>query len=598
MKVIHLTFLFCILVLWVSCGSSKKAVVSEESTAVKRTALSESDQHRLDYFYLEAMRQKLQGHHLEAFDLFNHCYDVCPDMPEVLYELALYHFNMQEDSLALNLLKRASALDPKNTYYQETLATYYLNKNDAEQALTYLEAIATLAPNNREVLAQLVHVYINLNRPTDAIRILDRLEVLEGKLANVSYQKFNLYRQLNEEKKAFAELESLCKEYPHEMSYRLAIGNQLLEADRIDEARKVYEQVRKAEPHHPGLNLSMLELYKKTGADSLYVAMRDSLLFAQGTEDEMRVALMRDYISEQMRKDSLGKEQVETVFAQLDERYPKDLKLLQLRAAYLATYDKSNDSAFVAIMDRVIDLEPENTEALFYLIQYYGQHQEFERLEHLCRRGVLTHPEELICHYFLGVACYQQDKKREALQAFQEGVLQKTEQSRPKMVADLYSVMGDLYHELGRDKDAFIAYDSCLTYQADNISCLNNYAYYLSLEERELDKAEEMSYRTIRIEPNNRTYLDTYAWILFQKERYAEAQKYIDIVCPPDSSDTALLNDIGLSGVVLEHAGDIAALNDNTEQALRFWQLAQKAGGRDLTATLPRKIKLKKYIKK
>ena len=219
-------------------------------------------------------------------------------------------------------------------------------------------------------------------------------------------------------------------------------------------------------------------------------------------------------------------------------------------------------------------------------------------MEHLCRRGVLTHPEELICHYFLGVACYQQDKKREALQAFQEGVLQKTEQSRPKMVADLYSVMGDLYHELGRDKDAFIAYDSCLTYQADNISCLNNYAYYLSLEERELDKAEEMSYRTIRIEPNNRTYLDTYAWILFQKERYAEAQKYIDIVCPPDSSDTALLNDIGLSGVVLEHAGDIAALNDNTEQALRFWQLAQKAGGRDLTATLPRKIKLKKYIKK
>ncbi len=597
MKVIRLTFCFCILVMWFSCGSSKKTAVSEEPTTVKHTVLSENDQRRLEYFYLEATQQKLQEHHVEAFDLFNHCYDICPDAPEVLYELAIYRFNLRQDSIALNLLKRASALDPKNTYYQETLATYYLNNNETEQALTYLEALATLAPNRSDVLAKLVHVYSNLNRQKDAIRVLDRIEVLEGKLANVSYQKFNLYRQLNEEKKAFAELESLCKEYPHEMSYRLAIGNQLLEAGRIDEARKIYEQVRKAEPHHPGLSLSMLELYKKTGADSLYATMRDSLLITQGTDDEMRVALMRDYISEKMRKDSLGMQQVETMFAQLDERYPKHLGMLQLRAAYLATYDKSNDSAFVAIMDRVIDLEPENTEALFYLIQYYGQHQEFERLEHLCRRGVLTHPEELVCHYYLGIACYQQDKKREALQAFQEGILQKTEQSRPTMVADLYSIMGDMYHELGREKDAFIAYDSCLTYQADNVSCLNNYAYFLSLEERDLDKAEEMSYRTIRIEPNNKTYLDTYAWILFQKERYAEAQKYIDLVCPPDSSDEALLNDISLAGVVLEHAGDIAALNNNVEQALRFWQLAQKAGGRGLTATLPRKIKLKKYVK-
>ena len=131
----------------------------------------------------------------------------------------------------------------------------------------------------------------------------------------------------------------------------------------------------------------------------------------------------------------------------------------------------------------------------------------------------------------------------------------------------------------------------------DNVSCLNNYAYYLSLQERELDKAEEMSYRSIRLQPDNKTFLDTYAWILFMKERYSEAQHYMDRVCPPDSTDSVLLADDALSGVVFEHAGDIAACNGLIDQAVRFWTLAQQTGGNGLTAVLPKKIKLKKYIK-
>ena len=165
------------------------------------------------------------------------------------------------------------------------------------------------------------------------------------------------------------------------------------------------------------------------------------------------------------------------------------------------------------------------------------------------------------------------------------------------MVAEMYSIMGEVLHEMGREREAFAAYDSCLVYQSDNASCLNNYAYFLSLRSENLDRAEEMSFRSLRLEPNNKTYLDTYAWILFMKERYAEAQAFIDRVCPPDSADSVLLSDDALSGVVFEHAGDIAACNGDIEHALRFWQLARQAGGEGLTAVLPKKIKLKKYIK-
>ena len=537
-------------------------------------------------------------HHVEAFDLLEHCYAISPDVPEVLYDLAIYRFYFHQDSLAMKLLKRASALDPENTFYQEAIATYYLNRQDTEHALTYLEALSALQPNRSDVLAKLVRAYMTLDRNEDAIHALDRIEVLEGKLASVSYQKFGLYKQLGLEKKAFAELESLCKEYPHEMSYRLAIGNQLLEANRVDEALKVYEQVRKIEPNNPTLRLSMLQYYRYTDQDSLFTVLRDSLLYEPKTDSEVRVALLRDLIAEEIKGDSTGRQRIVATFDSLGTLLPKDLDLLQLRAAYLATYDQKNDSDFVAVMDRVNELEPANTQALFYLIQYYGEHKDFQRLEDLCRRGVLTHPEELLCHFYLGVALYQQDKKTEAMKAFQDGIVQKTDESRPAMVADLYSILGDLYHEMGRDREAYEAYDSCLTYQSDNASCLNNYAYYLSLEDRELDKAEEMSYRSIRLNPDNKTFLDTYAWILFMKQRYSEAQHYIDRVCPPDTTDSVLLADDAISGVVFEHAGDIAACNGRMEQAVRFWTLAQQAGGEGLSAVLPKKIKLKKYIKK
>ena len=536
--------------------------------------------------------------HSGAFDLLCHAYDICPDAPEVLYDLALYRLALRQDSLAERLFVRAAALDPQNTYYKEALASFYLQRRRTEEALPQLETLATLQPKRTDVLSQLVTIYSNLDRPADAIRTLDRIELLDGKMASVSYRKFALYKSMEKEQEAFAELESLCEEYPHEMSYRLAIGDQLLTAGRIDEAEKVYDEVRRTEPDNLGLKLSMLELYRQTEQDSLFRATRDSILYAPKTESDTRAALLRDLISSEMKDDSIGRQRVEQAFARLDEAFPQDLALLQLRAAYLATYDKSNDSAFVAVMDRVNELEPANTQALFYLIQYYAEHQDFEHLENICRRAVLTHPEELLCHYFLGVALYQQDKKREALAAFRAGIVQKNEDSRPAMVADLYSVMGDILHEMGSEREAYAAYDSCLVYQDDNVQCLNNYAYYLSLQETDLDRAEEMSYRTIRLQPNNKTYLDTYAWILFMKQRYSEAQIYIDRVCPPDSADAELLADPEISGVVFEHAGDIAACNGNLDQALRFWQLAQQAGGNGLTALLPRKIKLKKYIAK
>ena len=162
------------------------------------------------------------------------------------------------------------------------------------------------------------------------------------------------------------------------------------------------------------------------------------------------------------------------------------------------------------------------------------------------------------------------------MDVFQKGARQVGPQSDKDLASDLYSMLGDLYHMQKMDAKAYAAYDSALVYKPDNIGALNNYAYYLSLERKNLDKAEEMSYRTIRMEPENNVYLDTYAWVLYKLGRYDEALSYIEqaIATDPEPSD-----------VLYEHAGDILLQLGDKAKARHYWSealgLQRQAGTTD-----------------
>jgi tetratricopeptide (TPR) repeat protein len=211
-----------------------------------------------------------------------------------------------------------------------------------------------------------------------------------------------------------------------------------------------------------------------------------------------------------------------------------------------------------------------------------------DRVITLCKDARQYNPDEMAFYYYQGVAYYKRDSLDQALSAFQNGIGVITEESNPDIVSDFYAVMGDILHQKGLAEEAFAAYDSCLQWKDDNIGCLNNYAYYLSERGEQLDKAEVMSYKTVKAEPKNSTYLDTYAWILFMQERYSEAKIYIEQAL--QNLDDSLNNE-----VIIEHAGDIYALNEDIDRALDLWRDAQTKKPED--QLLLRKIKQKKYLR-
>ena len=344
-------------------------------------------------------------------------------------------------------------------------------------------------------------------------------------------------------------------------------------------------------------------LFEEETEKTLYVNIYAIANFGNGQEEillnkqsstEDRVTLMRQVIGESERSGG-DSTRVLQLFHRMLDLPQSDADMALFCATYMNLKKMPKDS-IGAVLEKAIQIAPDNAAARLQLVSYAWQNEDRDKVIALCKEARQYNPDEMAFYYYQGIAYYQNSQLDEALDAFQNGIGVITQQSDPAIVSDFYAVMGDIMHQKGMDREAYAAYDSCLQWKDDNIACLNNYAYYLSIKGEQLDKAEQMSYRTIKAEPKNATYLDTYAWILFMQKRYSEARIYID---------QTLQNDSDTSAVLLEHAGDIYYHVGDTDKALVFWQqsLDRAVAGNDKEIQGPRrqvlirKIKLKKYLK-
>ena len=554
-----------------------------------------SAQTTFDYFYLEAEKCRLAEDYSSAMDLYRHCLDINPEAPEALYNMGLLYLYLRSDSIGTAYIRQACERDANNPYYLETLAALYMNKRDAESAIPVLEKMASLQRGRSDILSQLVQLYSTVGDTGKAIDALNRIELLEGPNPQVSVEKFKLYKEKGQLDSAFVQLQALCEDAPHDMNLRVVVGSQYMQAGDTLKALEIYDEVRQKEPANTNLQLATMDYYRDIGQDDKYNKMRDSLLFSPESPTQMRILMLQSYIAD-LQRDSTYAPKLVAAFDTLLARPQQDAQVLIMKAAY-QVYSQQPREELCKTMRQVLEVDPGNETALRELLQYYAEKNDGKGVEDISRRGLNYHPEEIAYAYYLGMALVEQKKLTDAAEVLQQGLRVRTEFVSERLVSNVFGVLGDIYYQQQKETEAFAAYDSALVYMEDNIMCLNNYAYYLSLKGEQLDKAEEMSYRTIRQEPENITYLDTYAWILFMKQDYAHARTYMDKVVNPNKTDEELLADERLMGNIIEHSGDIYAHLGESDTALRLWKLAQQKGDDTCTPQLKKKIKRKKYIK-
>ncbi len=566
----------------VSCGTVK-STREKPAVALAQSSLTSEQQRKYDYFFLEAMRLKEKKDYASAFGLLQHCLDIHPNAASALYEVSQYYMFLRQVPQGQEALEKAVANAPDNYWYSQGLASLYQQQNELDKAVTLLEQMVVRFPAKQDPLFNLLDLYGRQEKYDEVISTLNRLEKRMGKNEQLSMEKFRIYLQMKDDKKAFQEIESLVQEYPMDMRYQVILGDVYLQNGKKQEAYDVYQKVLAAEPDNPMAIFSMASYYKQTGQEELYQQQLDTLLLNKKVTPDTKVGVMRQMIveNEQADKDST---QIIALFDRIMKQEQDDPQIPMLYAQYLLS--KNMEAESVPVLEQVVDLDPTNNAARMMLIGAAVKKEDYKQIIKVCEPGIEATPDALEFYYYLAVAYNQAEKPDSVISICKRALEHTTADSKKEIVSDFYSILGDMYHTQKQMKEAYAAYDSALVYNPSNIGALNNYAYYLSVERRDLDKAEEMSYKTVKAEPNNATYLDTYAWILFEKGNYAEARIYIDNAMKSEGGDK--------SDVIVEHCGDIYYMTGDVDGALTYWKKALEMGSE--SKTLKQKIEKKKYI--
>ena len=496
---------------------------------------------KFDYFYLEAIRLKENNRSTEAFQTLEHALKIYPFSAAGLYEISQYYLMLGQDSLALHALKSSVNYAPDNQNYKLALASAYREFGRFEESVALYKELMRDNPENININFNLIDLYIRLQNPEAAILALNDAERDMGIHEVFSLHKYDLYHQLGEEEKGIEELIRLTEKFPFESRYLYILGDvYLLQQDNPGKALEYYTKAYQVDPSDPTYAVSMANYYRSKG----------------------------------------DAEAINKLFSDLIGQHSQEVEFNRIYANFLLSQNRMEDAKFQFRI--VTEMSPEDYDAWRNLLSISLRENNTEEIISICDHALLYFPDIPEFYFYKGIALYQEENYQEALSVYQDGLQYMSNMNRA-IASSFFGQIGDAQYQIGDKNAAYEAYDKALEYNENNILILNNYAYYLSLEGQELDKAERMSSKTVQAEPNNPTYLDTYAWIFFQKENYNLAKFYIE---------SAISKGGGNSPEIVEHYGDILYQTGNSTQAVKEWEKALALYGEDQdTSLLKQKIK-------
>lgn len=527
--------------------------------------LSPEQQRKFDYFYYEAANLKNAGKYDAAYDLFSYCLSLDTASSPVLYELAMFQLQRNRPEKAVEMLKSAVAHSDDNFTYRMTLAGLYRNLGMYGEASDSYEELVKRYPDKSELNYYLADALTQEGEIGAAIDAYNVLESTMGMNETLSLQKFKLYQTLKQPDKAFEEIEKLANKYPMNARYRLLMGDLHLENEETEKALACYQQAHEIDPDDPRYIVSMANYYDQTGdKEAAEQEIRDALV-NEKLDVETKVGILSRYV-QRLQQTQQGIKNANSLFQTLLDQHPEDTELKLMYGSLLMAQQKEEEAKFQ--FQLVTEMEPSNEGAWQQLLNISLKGEDIPEVIRICTRCKELFPEAPEYYFYLGIGYYMQEKYQESLDTYYAG-LKIIPEGNGVVKSNFYGQIGDLYYQMEKMDEAYKAYDEALKYNENNAPVLNNYSYFLTLDKKDLKKAERMAAQCIKLEPDNATYLDTYAWVFFVQSNYTLAKIYIENALSKDKTNSAEL---------VDHYGDILYMSGEKDKALEQWKKAKEMG--------------------
>jgi tetratricopeptide (TPR) repeat protein len=514
--------------------------------------------------YVDGVRLAAEERFEEAIASFGKALESDPDHAPTLFSLAGALAAAGRTAEALGHSSRAVELDPANSWYRDQQGRLLVSLEKYDEALALLEETvagpSAFDPDDYRMLAIL---YYRKGRTDDALAVLDSARVRIGPAPEIVEMKRGLLIEAGRIDEAVALTEAYIATAPYDEENRLALA-EIYAYQRKDSLHgAMLRQVVEINPDNETALTALVDFYRARGQTSLSLAALRQLFTVPDVPLDRKIERF-EVLAQNTNLYRSHFFEIGALALTLVTEYPGEARVVELYADH-AVRGGDAEGALQTIKSR---LERPGPTLGLYLkaIEIEAYLQRPDSVAVWSERALRSYPDEIQIYLLRASALQYMKRPREARKTLSAALRVATTDS---LRSEIHGATGTLWHEEGNDKKTFAAYEKALACNADNALVLNNYAYFLTIAGRQLDRALGMAQRAVKLKPGMASYLDTWAWVLFKTGDAAEARRVMQQALPLDMEQSAEL---------MIHYGDILWALDERFMATIYWKKARDAG--------------------
>ena len=503
-----------------------------------------------------------------------------PSNDAAWYWSALVCLGKNDIPTAEEYLKVACELDPSNFWYRFRLATLYRATSRQELTVDMYEKLLVDFPKKSELYFDLVDMYTAQGEIEKALETLEEIETVFGMTESIAIFRFNLLQKSGKQEEAMASLEEYNKKYssPYVLT---TLGDYQMNMYNDSTALAYYEEALDIAPDYIPAVIGKAETFRVTRRYDEYFTELDKFI----ASEDAPAAGKSDYLMAIVQRTDPKflksfRSQLDNVMDKMTEKYPQDSTVLQMAGVYYWNTDRRDMSK--KHFRQNAENNPGSVMASADFVEFLMYAEDWKALSEEGRKAFERFPKETTFLEMASVGDYNLKEFDKVLEICDK-VLEVAPNDSSKTLR-AWSTIGDIWHQKGDSKKSYKAYEKALKINPDYVYVLNNYAYYLSQEGKNLKKAYAMSKKTVEVEPDNSTYLDTFGWILYLQGKPLEAKPFFK---------HAMLYGGKESPVVMDHYAEVLYALKEYDLAFLYWNMALQKNNGDIP-DLEEKVRARK----
>ena len=459
-------------------------------------------------------------------------------------------------------IEKAISIDKQNIWYLMMLAGMYYQQKNLDSAIIYYEKAIKYFPDKLDLQMTLGSLYSE-NRNYDKANLI--FNSLDEKLGvNESSTITEIKNLITTEKydTALSKIMLLLKQNPDEILYNGLLAEIYGGKGEKDRAIAVYKQLIDRNPGNAQVQLSLCDfMIKEKSYDSLFDLLNTIILNNNVNRDD-KVSLFARLIE---LPDLIEKKSDELMISLmvLEENYTEDDIVPLLRIELLIKKEKFIEAS--ERLEEIIKSKPENYYAWEKLLLVYLQLKDYEKLMIRGEECATNFNRSFLAKILYANGAMEIGKFDIALEELKKAEI--LAQDNKDSVLQVLTMRADIYYRMKDYSKAFETFESALKSDKEDLTVLNNYAYYLAEQNMKLKEAEKMARKVIEKDKNNTTFLDTYAWVLYKRGKVKEADKIMETIMKSNEKPDATL---------YEHYGFILKKEKKCDKAIENWNIAMK----------------------